>query len=74
MPPALLLSYTYWMKEFGGDRNILGRAFELNDRVHTVIGVLPPLPEYPDANDVYMPTTSCPYRSARRPSPTASRV
>jgi predicted permease len=62
-PPVLLLSYRYWMKEFGGDRNVLGRAFELNDRVHTVVGVLPPLPDYPDANDVYMPTTSCPYRS-----------
>jgi putative ABC transport system permease protein len=24
--------------------------------------VMPPLPEYPDANDVYMPTTSCPFR------------
>jgi len=61
--PVLLVSYAYWMKEFGGDRKILGRAFELNDRVHTVVGVLPSLPEYPDANDVYMPTTSCPYRS-----------
>jgi predicted permease len=63
-PPVLVLSYAYWMKEFGGDRNILGRTFEMNDRVHTVIGVLPPLPEYPDADDVYMPTTSCPFRSA----------
>lgn len=63
-PPVLVLSYAYWMKEFGGDRNILGRTFEMNDRVHTVVGVLPPLPEYPDANDVYMPTTSCPFRSA----------
>ena len=63
-PPVLVLSYAYWMKEFGGDRKILGRPFELNDRVHTVVGVLPPLPEYPDANDVYMPTTSCPYRSS----------
>src|SRR5580698_9462502 len=62
--PVLVLSYTYWMKQFGGDRKILGRSFELNDRVHTVIGVLPPLPEYPDADDVYMPTTSCPYRSS----------
>lgn len=61
--PVLLLTYAYWMKDFGGDRTIIGRAFELNDRVHTVIGVLPLLPEYPDANDVYMPTTSCPYRS-----------
>jgi predicted permease len=62
-PPVLLLGYGYWIKEFGGDRNIIGRAFELNDRVHTVVGVLPPLPDYPDANNVYMPTTSCPYRS-----------
>jgi putative ABC transport system permease protein len=63
-PPVLVLSYAYWMKQFGGDRNILGRTFEMNDRVHTVVGVLPPLPEYPDANDVFMPTTSCPFRSA----------
>src|SRR3984957_18327621 len=63
-PPVLVLSYAYWMKEFGGDRSIAGRTFEMNDRVHTVVGVLPPLPEYPDANDVYMPTTSCPFRSA----------
>jgi putative ABC transport system permease protein len=63
-PPVLVLSYAYWMKEFHGDRKILGRAFTMNDRVHTVVGVLPPLPDYPDANDVYMPTTSCPFRSA----------
>jgi predicted permease len=64
-PPALVLSYSYWMKEFGGDKHILGRSFELNDRVHTVVGVLPPLPDYPDANDLYMPTTSCPFRSSK---------
>jgi len=63
-PPVLVLSYAYWMREFGGDRNIVGRTFEMNDRVHTVIGVLPSLPEFPDPDDVYMPTTSCPFRSA----------
>jgi len=61
--PVLVLSYEYWVKNFGRDPKIVGRTFEMNDRVHTVIGVLPPLPEYPDANDVYMPTTSCPFRS-----------
>jgi putative ABC transport system permease protein len=61
--PVLVLSYAYWMKEFGGDKTILGRSFTMNDRVHVVVGVMPPLPEYPDANDVYMPTTSCPFRS-----------
>src|SRR5580692_10706992 len=64
--PVLVLSYAYWVKNFGRDPKILGRTFEMNDRVHTVVGVLPPLPEYPDANDVYMPTTSCPFRSSPR--------
>jgi predicted permease len=64
--PVLVLSYAYWVKNFGRDPKILGRTFEMNDRVHTVVGVLPPLPEYPDANDVYMPTSSCPFRSAAK--------
>ena len=60
--PVLVLSYAYWMKEFGGDPGVIGRTFEMNDRVHTVVGVLPPLPDYPDANEIYMPVSSCPYR------------
>ena len=44
----------------------------MNDRVHTVVGVLPPLPGYPDENDVYMPASACPFRSrpgdARQPA------
>ncbi|KAA6457575.1 ABC transporter permease [Acidobacteria bacterium AB60] len=60
--PVLVLTYAYWMKEFGGDRNIVGRVFQMNDRTHTVIGVLPPLPDYPDGNQVYMPVSSCPFR------------
>jgi putative ABC transport system permease protein len=64
-PPVMVLSYEYWMKEFGGDKNVLGRSFELNDRMHTVVGVLPPLPAYPGTDDLYMPTTSCPFRSGK---------
>ena len=36
----------------------------MNDRPHTVIGVLPPVPHYPNEVDVYMPTVACPFRSA----------
>jgi len=61
-PPVLVLSYAYWMREFGGDRSVVGRVFQMNDRAHTVVGVLPPLPDYPDANEVYMPVSSCPFR------------
>src|SRR5262249_41652749 len=67
---VLLLSYEFWKGPLGGDPGVVGRTFEMNDRVHTVIGVLPPLPRYPDANDVFMPTTSCPFgpRPAVRPT------
>jgi putative ABC transport system permease protein len=32
----------------------------MNNRPHTVIGVLPNIPQYPVENDVYMPTSQCP--------------
>ncbi|HYL92440.1 MAG TPA: ABC transporter permease, partial [Alphaproteobacteria bacterium] len=63
-PPVLLLSYEYWQRKHNGDPNIVGKTFKMNDRVHTVIGVLPPVPQYPNENDVYMTTSSCPFRSA----------
>ncbi len=63
-PAVLLLSYEYWKQHCGGDPNIVGRTFQMNDRVHTVVGVLPPVPQYPDENDVYMPTSACPFRGA----------
>jgi len=61
-PAVLLLSYEYWKQHCTGDPNIVGRVFQMNDRVHTVVGVLPPVPQYPDENDVYMPTSACPFR------------
>src|SRR5437667_11386135 len=70
-PAVLMLSYEYWIKSFGGDPTVVNKTFSMNDRVHTVIGVLPPVPQYPDENDVYMPTTACPFRS--RPSTVANR-
>ena len=35
----------------------------MNDRMHTVVGVLPPIPQFPGENDVYMPPSACPFRS-----------
>ena len=61
---VLVLSYKYWMQSHGGDRNIVGTVFRMNNRPHTVIGVLPPVPEYPSESDVYMPTANCPFRSS----------
>lgn len=63
---ALILSNQYWLRSHKGDPNIVGRVFRMNDRPHTVIGVLPPLPQYPNENDMYMPTSACPTRSSER--------
>jgi putative ABC transport system permease protein len=64
-PPVLVLSYEYWKNDFGSDPGIVGKTFEMNDKVHTVVGVLPPVPQYPNENDVYMPTSACPFRSSK---------
>jgi len=44
--PVLILSYTYWQTKFGSDPNIVGQVFQMNDRPHTVVGVLPNVPHY----------------------------
>ena len=62
-PPVLVLSYKYWQQNHGGDPEIVGKSFKMNDRMHTVVGVLPPIPQFPRENDVYMPTVACPTRS-----------
>jgi hypothetical protein len=41
----------------------VGQVFEMNDRPHTVVGVLPNVPHYPQENDVYMPVSACPFRA-----------
>lgn len=63
-PPVVVISYRYWMQKLGGDPNILGRTFTMNNKVHTVIGVLPPLPSYPDENDIWLAAGACPFRAA----------
>ncbi len=63
-PAVLVLSHEYWRTRFGGDPDIVGQTFQMNDRPHTVVGVLPPIPQYPADCDVYMPTSACPFRAA----------
>ncbi|HEY7475674.1 MAG TPA: ABC transporter permease [Vicinamibacterales bacterium] len=60
---VLILSHEYWQEKFGGDTSVVGKSVELNDRIHTIIGVLPAYPQYPQEQDVYMPTSACPFRA-----------
>ena len=40
-PPVILLSNAWWKRQFNGDPNIVGKAFDINGKQTTVIGVLP---------------------------------
>jgi putative ABC transport system permease protein len=62
--PVVVLSHAFWMNQFHGDSSIVGATFTMNDRVHTVVGVLPPLPAYPEENDIWMPVGACPFRTS----------
>ncbi len=64
--PVLLLTYEYWRSHWGGDPGAVGQSMRLDDQPITIIGVLPPLPGYPEKNDAYMPTVACPIRSSEQ--------
>ncbi len=63
--PVLILSYEFWQRSFGGDPNVVGQKYSMNDKQHVVVGVLPPIPQFPGVVDVYMPTSACPTRSGQ---------
>lgn len=63
-PPVVVLTHKFWMDQFHGDPSIVGAKFTMNDKVHTVVGVLPPMPGYPGNNEMFMPAGACPFRSA----------
>jgi putative ABC transport system permease protein len=63
-PPVLLLSYEFWDRFLHADPNVVGMSMQMNDKIHTVIGILPRISQYPRENDIWMTTTACPFRSS----------
>jgi predicted permease len=39
--PVAVISHAYWMRRFGGDPSVAGRAVRVNGRPYTIIGVAP---------------------------------
>jgi predicted permease len=49
-----VLSYLFWKKQFGANRDVLGKTIELDRKLYTVIGVAGPRFTWGDS-DVYVP-------------------
>ena len=64
--PLMVLSYEFWQREFGGRMDIINTSVEMNNRTHTIIGVLPSFPQFPNVNDIYLTMPSCPWRSSEQ--------
>lgn len=45
-----MLTWSLFQRRFGGDRSIVGNTIRLNEIPYTVVGVLPPSFNYPDAS------------------------
>ena len=52
--PVAVLGYRFWQRAFGGEPGVLGRKLRLDDKLRTVIGIMPPRFMWRGA-DVYLP-------------------
>jgi putative ABC transport system permease protein len=41
-PPVFMMTYKLWKEQFDGDPTIVGKTFDLDDRLWTLVGVMPP--------------------------------
>jgi putative ABC transport system permease protein len=52
----VILSYDFWQREFGGKRDVMGKAVDLSDRTYSIVGVMPRGFDYPgQGNEIWVP-------------------
>jgi predicted permease len=55
-PERVMLSYGYWQRRFGGDRNVIGRNILIDSRSREIVGVMPKNFRFVDSDfDVMLP-------------------
>ncbi len=54
--PIAVLSHAFWQRSFGGDPAVIGQTLRLDDRIYTVVGVMPTTFVFPPSGtDVFVP-------------------
>src|SRR5213595_1264354 len=54
-PAVALIGYGFWQKHFGGNTRVIGEKLNLEGRSYTVIGVMPPGFDLPEAAEIWLP-------------------
>jgi putative ABC transport system permease protein len=57
---VVVLSYLAWKRLFNGDQDAIGKTLHLNDRPHTVIGVMPPRFGWYGSEGAWLPMPTSP--------------
>jgi predicted permease len=52
---VVVVSESFWKRQAGGDPNFIGKTITLNDRVYTVIGVMPARFQFPRKFEIWKP-------------------
>src|SRR5262249_17287805 len=52
---VVILSHGLWARRFGAKPDVIGRTITLNNRLHTVIGVMPPGFKFPEMAELWVP-------------------
>jgi predicted permease len=53
--PVVVISTNLWQRKFGGAGDVLGKTLDIDNKIYTIIGVLPPNFYFVRAEDVYVP-------------------
>jgi putative ABC transport system permease protein len=60
--PVMLLSHEFWASRLNADPDVIGRSLEVQSVSRRIIGVLPEIAPYPDANDIWITAANDPFR------------
>jgi predicted permease len=53
--PVVVISAALWQRKFGGAADVVGKTVNIDDKLYTIIGVLPPTFSLFRTNDIYVP-------------------
>jgi putative ABC transport system permease protein len=58
---AIVLTQAYWLRRFGGERDIIGKTVNLNGAPSVVVGVVQDAPRYPGKTDLFVNMVTSPH-------------